>query len=79
MCTTLHKVIGTRGGREEEGCHVKVFIWFSDEDYMLVASVPVAARAMDCRMLSLLAGLAISAMPAITRPYRVGEREIGET
>lgn len=42
--------------------------WFSDEDYMLVASVPVAARAVDCRMLSLLAGLAISAMPAITRP-----------
>ena len=46
---------------------------------MLVASVPVAARATDCRTLSLLAGLAISAMPAITRPYRVGERETGET
>ena len=52
---------------------------YLEQDYMLVASVPVAARAVDCRTLSLLAGLAISAMPAITRPYRVGERETGET
>ena len=70
-------MIGTwipRGGREGEGCNVKTTqslfgTWLSDVDYTLVASVPVAARATDCRVLSLWAGLAISAMPAITRPW----------
>ena len=41
---------------------------FSDVHHTLVASLPVAARATDCRTLSLWAGRAISAMPAITRP-----------